>query len=245
MSAHLIITSHAEQRELAQQRAAVAELEAALAPREAEFAKLKAELRSFERRYLKIVGTRYDELAGIERQIAELQGLNPDEANEQTASLADDEVGCGQNRFHTEKLKKLYREVCRKFHPDLSADDEEREHRHQLMIEVNRAYETGSEDRLQSLLEAGARNAEAGGTDSATELIALARRIAQASERLLAMAEEIAEVTASETWRLKLRVGNAEAMGADLFADLVAQVDRQIFKARNRLTALQSIMITA
>ncbi len=113
------------------------------------------------------------------------------------------------------------------------------------MIEINRAYETGSEDHLQALLEAGATSGESDRPDHATELIVLTRRIAQARARLLAMEAEIAELIASETWRLKLRVGNAEAMGADLFADLVAQVDRQIFKVRNRLTALQSSMMTA
>ncbi len=93
MSANLIITSHAEQKELEQQRVAAVELEAALAQREAEFARLQAEWRGFESRYLKIVGSRYDELAGIEKQIAKLQGLNPDAANEPSTSLADDEVG--------------------------------------------------------------------------------------------------------------------------------------------------------
>src|SRR5581483_530581 len=176
------------------------------------------------------------------RQIAELQGLSPDADVDDPASLADDEVGCGQNRLRSGKLRKLYRDVCRKFHPDLSADEQEREHRHRLMIEINRAYETGSEERLRALLEAGA-NIEV--TGSVTELVLLTRLTAQARERLIAIEEEIADITASETWQLKLRAENAEAVGADLLADLVAQVERQIKKACNRLEALQSVMLTA
>ncbi|HWQ32913.1 MAG TPA: J domain-containing protein [Blastocatellia bacterium] len=245
MSEGLILSNAAEQQEIERKRAALAELTVALKEREAELAGLRAELRAFEGRYLEIIGSRYDELAEIEKQIATLQGLSPDdEVN--IGSLADDEVGCGQNRFHSDRLRKLYREVCRRFHPDLSADEREREHRHHLMVEINRAYETGAEERLQALLEAGAGLTEVeAGSESATELILLARRLAETRERLLALDQEIETITSSETWRLRLRVINAEAMGVDLFTDLIAQVDRQITKARNRLEALQSVMLTA
>ncbi len=146
MSADLIISNIAEQKEVETKRAELSELEATLARRESELASLQAALRAFEGRYLKVVGRHYDELVEIERQIAELQGLSPDADVDDPASLADDEVGCGQNRLRSGKLRKLYRDVCRKFHPDLSADEQEREHRHRLMIEINRAYETGSEE---------------------------------------------------------------------------------------------------
>ncbi len=95
---------------------------------------------------------------------------------------------------------------------------------------------------MRALLEAGA-NIEV--TGSVTELVLLTRLTAQARERLIAIEEEIADITASETWQLKLRAENAEAVGADLLADLVAQVERQIKKACNRLEALQSVMLTA
>src|SRR5438045_271825 len=168
MSVNLIISNLAEQKEIETKRAELARLEAALIRREPELANLQTALRTFESRYLKVIGSCYDELAEIEKQIAELQGLNPDAKGDDATSLADDEVGCGQNRLHSGKLKKLYRDVCRKFHHDLSADEQEREHRHQLMIEINRAYETGSEERLRALLEAGA---EGEVTGSVTELV--------------------------------------------------------------------------
>ena len=77
------------------------------------------------------------------------------------------------------------------------------------------------------------------------EMILIVRRIADAKERLVSLESDAAEITSSELYRLKLRVENADAMGVDLFADLLAQVDRQITKAGNRLHALQSVMMTA
>ncbi|MGE0131261.1 MAG: hypothetical protein AB7U82_24535 [Blastocatellales bacterium] len=244
MSASGLVPSQlSEEQALLKKREELAELESKHAERESQLANLQSDLRAFESRYLNIVGQRYDELAEIEKEIAKLQGL--DVEDDEAGSLADDEVGCGQNRFHSDKLKKLYREVARKFHPDLSSCPQERQHRHQLMVEINRAYETGAEDRLQELLEAGEglEKIEISGAMSA-EMILIVRRIAEAKQRLAQIESDAEEITASEIYKLKLRVENSEAMGIDLFADLVAQVDRQIKKARNRLEHLQGVMLT-
>ena len=125
----LVLNQFSEEQALRKRREELSELESRLSEDEAELANLQSSLRAFEGRYLGAVGERYDELAGIEKEIAKSQGL--DIEDQEPFSLADDEVGCGQNRFHSDKLKKLYREVARKFHPDLSSCPEERQHRHQ------------------------------------------------------------------------------------------------------------------
>src|SRR5262245_40565011 len=240
----LVPNRGSEEQALQRRREELAALEAQIAELEPQLAKLETQMRAFESHYLSVIGNRYDELAEIEKEIAKIQGLEIDE--DEDLSLADDEVGCGQNRLHSGKLKKLYREVARKFHPDLASCDQERLHRNQLMIEVNRAYEAGAEDKLEQLLEAGTslEGIESSGAMSA-EMILIVRKIAEAKEQLVALQSDVAEITGSELYKLKLRVENADAMGVDLFADLIAQVDRQITKARNRLNALQSVMMTA
>lgn len=237
----LILSQQSEQHELQRRREELAQLEADISKRDSQLAGVKVGLSAFEVRYLTVVGNRYDELAKIEKQIAKLQGLDFDE-NYDGDSLADDEVGCGQNRLHADKLKKLYKEVARKFHPDLASCPQERQHRHQLMIEVNNAYESGAEEKLQELLEAGAslEAVETSGAMSA-EMILLLRKIAEAKQRLNELETEISDTLASEIYKLKQRVESAEVLEEDLFADLVAQVDRQIRKAQNRLFHLQLI----
>ncbi|HEX5082529.1 MAG TPA: hypothetical protein VFY40_10815 [Blastocatellia bacterium] len=244
-SSGLVLNQLNEEQALRKRREELVELESRLAELEPALANMQSAMRAFEARYLGAVGERYDELAEIEKEIAKLQGLEFDD--EEPVSLAGDEVGCGQNRFfQSDRLKKLYREVARKFHPDLSSCPQERQHRHQLMVEINRAYETGAEDRLQELLEAGVglESVEIGGAMSA-EMILLVRRIAEIKQRLAEIESEIEETTNSETYKLKLRVENAETIGVDLFADLIGQVDRQIKKARNRLEHLRGVMLTA
>ncbi|MDX2031002.1 MAG: hypothetical protein SF339_10055 [Blastocatellia bacterium] len=245
MNATGMIPSQAsEEQELQRQREALASLESRIAELEPQLTTLRIEMRDFETRYLSVIGNRYDQLAEIEKEIARIQGLDLEEVEEEI-SLADDEVGCGQNRLHGDKLKKLYREVARKFHPDLASCDQERLHRNQLMVEVNRAYETGAAEQLEQLLEAGAslEKIESSGAMSA-ELILLVRRVADAKERLVALEADLADITSAELHKLKLRVENAATFGVDLFSDLLLQVDRQIAKAENRLHALMGVMMT-
>src|SRR5215467_1869881 len=198
-TSHLVLNQLSEEQALRKRREELSELESRLAERESELANLQSGLRAFEGRYLGAVGERYDELAGVEKEIAKSQGL--DIEDQEPISLADDEVGCGQSRFHTEKLKKLYREVARKFHPDLTSCPQERQHRHQLMVEINRAYETGAEDRLQELLEAGQglESVETGGAMSA-EMLLLVRKIAAAKQRLAKIDSDLEEIAASEIY---------------------------------------------
>ncbi len=242
MSADLVLNQVSEEQELRKRRDELAALETLLSQRGSELSKLQSDLLAFESRYLSIVGSLYDQLAEIEKEIARIQGLEfKDDVD--SGSLADDVVGCGQNRFYSERLKKLYREVARKFHPDLVQCEQERHHRHLLMVEVNRAYETGAEERLQELLEAGASIEEVAGRGAmSAEMILLVRKLTEAKERLIAIETSIGEITAAESFKLKRRVENAEAIGVDLFADLVSQVERQIRKARNRLEHLRSAM---
>lgn len=237
----LILSRQSEVQALKERREELAALENTQAERESQLTKLRGEMAVFESRYLNIVGDRYNQLAEIEKEIAKLQGL--DDGNDYDGdSPAEDEVGCGQNRFHSDKLKKLYREVARKLHPDLASCPQERQHRHQLMVEVNRAYESGAEDRLQELLEAGA-SLQAVETDDAmsAEMIVLLRRVADSKKQIAEIESDIEQIQASEIYRLKVRVENSEAMGIDLFADLLSQVDRQIKKANNRLFHLRLI----
>ncbi|MBK8316776.1 MAG: hypothetical protein IPL01_23290 [Acidobacteria bacterium] len=241
METGLILNEVNEEQQLSERREELAALEQELVRLEPEYSSLQGEMLAFEGRYLNVVGARYDELAEIEKQIAALQGLDMEDEEIVDGSLADDEVGCGQNRFHTDKLKKLYREVVRRFHPDLVQCEQERRHRHHLMVEVNRAYETGAEDRLQELLEAGEASDESSISGSmSAEMILLLRRIAEAKQRLVEIKADLEEITDSEVYKLKLRVANAESLGVDLLAELVSQVDRQIRKARTRLEHLQT-----
>lgn len=235
---NLTVSTHQEQRELEAKRAELQALEDSLIARETELAELQSGVREFELTYLETVGKKYDELAEIEKQIAATLG-------QQTADedyTISDELECGQTKFHaSDNLKKLYREVARLCHPDLADNEMEREYRHKLMIAANQAYESGSEDRLQSLLKSEINLAElTRQSKTASDLVQVMRALASIQEKIATLDNEIARVKNSELHRLKLRADRAETSGHNFLLELVSQVERQIRKSKNRLATLQA-----
>ena len=96
-----------EQQELDKKLAELAALETELAQRELDVATTQAELHSFEQEYLRVVGIRYTELDRLEAQIAEYMAY----------------LESSKDFKPSESLKKLYREVAKRIHPDLATDE--------------------------------------------------------------------------------------------------------------------------
>lgn len=249
MNTELIRRQTPEERELEKKKAELALLESKLAERELDLATLQAELHVFEQRYLRIVGSRYAELDEVKAQIAEARArLNPEDAyaqeeadearaqaDESAHAAADvEEASAASAKFKpSESLKKLYREAARQIHPDLTTDAEERNRRHQVMIEINRAYEAGDEDRLQSLLRDWQRSPESIKDEGiGAELIRLIRKIAQVDGRLDAIDVEIEAVKVSELAELRNKVEAAEEEGRDLLQEMADEIEEEITQAK-------------
>ena len=224
-------------------RARVADLEAVLADRDAEIARLKVDLAAFEVRYRQEVGLLHDELDELERALAEAElghiNARLEEGGASTASTPDtgDEAA---TRFTSDAVRKLFRDVARTIPPDLAEDEAARDRRHALMVEANRAYALGDEERLRWILQAWERSPEAvQGSDAEAARLRLERRIAQLEEQLAAWSGELASLKDSPIGKLKAMVDDAAAGGKDLVADMVRRLQRDILVARNRLDALR------
>ncbi|KGF71631.1 molecular chaperone DnaJ [Neosynechococcus sphagnicola sy1] len=214
-----------EEQELSKKLAELNAFEAELAQRELDLTTMQVELRSFENEYLRMVGFRYTELDRIEEQIAEYQ-LYLETAKDFAPS---------------EGLKKLYREIAKRIHPDLATDPEERTRRQQLMIEANQAYEAGDEARLQTILQEWEQSPESiGGEGVVAELIRVIRKIFQVQDRLKAIETEIETLHQSELYLLRRKVQQAQERGRNLLADMAVQLEEQITDAKDRLEALKS-----
>lgn len=243
-----------EERELIRKRVELSVLEADLAQRELDLVTLKGELRAFEARYLRTAGARYAVLDGLEFQIAEaLARLKPSDpkAKEQAAQAhaqAQDSAQAIGALYEPEQatefepsdnLKKLYREVAKRLHPDLATGDEERARRTQLMAEANRAYEEGDEARLQAILREWASSPESvKGEGLGADLVRVIRKIAQVEERLRTIDAEMAQLRASDLYQLRVKVDEAKGEGRNLLAEMAAQVDQRIVDAEKRLAEL-------
>ena len=224
-------------------RVRVVELEAALVERDGEVTRLKADLDVFRIRYRQEVGLLHEQLDELEAAIDEaelgVRAENPKPQIDGHAAPSDPAPAENAPKFTSDAVRKLFRDVAKAIHPDLAADDHTRDRRHMLMIEANRAYALGDEERLRSILEAWQNSPEAvSGSDAEAVRLRLMRRITQIEEQLEACATELADLKASSLWHLKAMVDEAAASGKDLVADMVRRLQRDILVARNRLEAI-------
>ena len=168
----------------------MAELEAVLGERAAGMTRAKADLAAFRNRYRQDVGLLHEELDELERAIAEAELGRDLEAGRRAAPTARRRRRRARDptispRFTSDAVRRLFREVAKTIHPDLGRDDLTRDQRHALMVEANRAYALGDEERLRSILESWEQSPEAvQGTDPEATRLRLVRRIAQIEEQL-------------------------------------------------------------
>jgi len=124
-------------------------------------------------------------------------------------------------------LKQLYRQLARRFHPDLALDETDRAWRTDLMMAINAAYAVGDLTELQRLADEPDRAPRAPQSDE--ELVdALQREVDRCRRRLTEIAAELATLERHDSARLLRRAERAAAEGRDLLNELAADLRRRI-----------------
>ena len=245
-----------EEIELNKKRKILDRLKDRLADREEEMADLRAELERFEARYTMAVARLYAELDEIEAEIAEEElKLVPDDeeikmkveelrrrADESAARAAEADEASTENWHPTAEAKKAYHDLARTIHPDLALDAVEKERRHVLMAELNQAYTTGNEVKLNKLVHDYRNSPDLiKGDTIGDELIRAIRQISQIKHRLIEITREKAEAERSEQYELRQKVDAERDEGRDMLAQMAARTRTHVFKAGRRLTHLRSV----
>lgn len=243
-----------EEKELAKKKAEFARLETELFERELELSTLQAELIHFQARYLKVVGSGLAALDKLRAEVTKAEARLKPESNTARKRAAEAQARAEESRQAVEgagrvatpekftpsdDLKKLYRELAKRIHPDLAEEDKERAKRSDLMAEVNAAYERGDEGRLEEILQTWETRPEAvKGEGPAAELVRIIRKIANVEARIRTIKTQLRQLTDSDLFRLKAEVVKAGNSGHDLLAEMAETIDREIAQERIRLSSL-------
>lgn len=224
-------------------RSRITDLESVLRDRSADVERTKADLAAFKIKYRGEVGLLHEQLDELELAIDEAELGEISKRVEEAGDAADAAVDTPVEvlpRSTTEAVRRLFRDLAKAIHPDLARDELARDRRHSLMIEANRAYALGDEERLRSILQAWENSPEAvQGSDPEAARERLIRRLAQIEAQLAAFDSELGALRGSALWKLKAMVDEAAARGEDLIAEMVRRLKRDIQRARHRLDAVQ------
>jgi len=261
---------------LARLRRQIAAAEAALVEREAELAELRVEVASFELRYETLVGRKLAALQDVEASIAACQkriqafrrwGADGPPAgwdgeayvpvDEQYRRTWRDPAPPGPSfapptelaaqAAARQDLKTLYRQLCRRFHPDLTQDPAERAWRTEMMAAINAAYAAQSRAELQALAATPYRGmAQEAAQEAGREVLdgerlgALQDRLSYLSRKLRQVEGEIDALTHSSLVEMRLEVTLAARQGQDLLGEMAREVERDLAKKQAELDYLRA-----
>jgi predicted nucleic acid-binding Zn-ribbon protein len=126
-------------------------------------------------------------------------------------------------------LKQLYRQLARRFHPDLALDAADRVYRTSLMIAINTAYATGDLAKLQALALEPDHTDHPDYAQTDQQLAeALQQELARCHRRLEEIKRELEKLENHPSSRLMRRAEQAEAEGRDWLAEVVQQILNKI-----------------
>jgi hypothetical protein len=251
MPAEIILQPGPDAIALMEKREQLVAVRTALAEREAELAQVRAQLKTFEGRYLRQVGVLYAELDDLEARIAEREaGLydsasarrRAEEARQQAQETHDAAFGASAEAEEFEpppSLKTLFREVAKRIHPDFARDDAEAKYFTLLMARANQAYSRGDTETLQRLLDDHREiNASVAGEGTAAELLRITRQIRHAERDIARLDVERASLLTSEIAQLHVDAEAAALQHRDLLTELATGIREQIAEARRRFELL-------
>ncbi len=129
----------------------------------------------------------------------------------------------------TAVLKKLYRDLARRFHPDMAVDEADREYRTQLMMAINAAYAAGDINRLRELEKEpdAADRIEYAQTDKQLAE-ALNKELGRLQRRLQEIEREMTRLESHQSAKMMRQREQAEGNGRNYFANLADQIQEKI-----------------
>lgn len=243
------MTQHSQQ--LAELRAAVETARRELVDAEAELADRRVDIEAFEFEYEARVGVLLTQLEWVNEEVKDYLDRIQQRRNEQTFGTAFSAVEEQYRRTWQKpkqtpvrprpapvsdntaaQIKRLYRQLARRYHPDLAADETERAYRTEMMTAVNDAYAARSLAELLALaseLESHGETTAAAKANTAAGMVqALQEELARIERRLQQIDLEMQSLHNHPLVELSLEVKFAQKRGRDVLAEMAAELERQI-----------------
>ncbi|HLF80289.1 MAG TPA: J domain-containing protein [Anaerolineales bacterium] len=137
-----------------------------------------------------------------------------------------------------EQLKRQFRELAKRFHPDLSPDPGQKLWRQEMMGKVNAAYAAGDLAELQRLAQQPDQPPPEQPQSREGVLVKLSGEIRRLSALQIGLKNELDRLLRSQTVQLQLEVSMARLDGRDMLGEIASDLQLQIARAEAELASL-------
>lgn len=135
-------------------------------------------------------------------------------------------------------LRALYRELAKRFHPDLTTDPEQKMWREGVMAEINAAYQSKDLAALRALQDRSDRPPPPVDKTSEEQTIEMQAEVIRLDGVIAKLQRQLNELAASELVQLQLSVSMAKQSGRDLLAEIARDLEREIAQVKVELATL-------
>jgi DNA repair exonuclease SbcCD ATPase subunit len=139
-----------------------------------------------------------------------------------------------------EELKKLYRKLALKFHPDKSKNEAQRKEFEKIFKEINEAYHNDDLDTLNKYMKQLEREEQIARETLEEKLARLKEEYKVILGIILKINKELEDLKASEIYKLKEKVDQAKGKGRDLLQELATSINLEISENQKILDELIS-----
>lgn len=164
-----------------------------------------------------------------------------DDTHDRYMGKASTAAASNLNTEEQVEIKQLYRQLARRFHPDMAVDEADRARRTQIMMAINSAYAAGDIEKLKDLALEPDTASRVEYAKTAQQLAqALWRELVQCRRRLAEIRRKLAALEHHKSAQLMRQAQRATAVGRDLLAEIAEGIKIKIAQATAKRDMLQS-----
>jgi chromosome segregation ATPase len=237
--------------QLTRLRTTLEQAQAELIQAEAQLADQLAEVNAFEFEFEARVGHLWDKLEALEAEIQQYEDRIQTMRNKQVfgysylsadrqyrrawqapPASAPTPPSQSLSPASEAQIKQLYRQLARRFHPDLALDEADRAYRTEKMTAINDAYAARSLAEVEALAEEPdlfIRTGRARPGQTEAQLVqALQKALTRCQRRMREIENQLRSLHLRPSVQLSLEVKLASRQGRDLLEEMATELERKI-----------------
>lgn len=165
-------------------------------------------------------------------------GKYPPRENRKSTNTKPDIEEAKPDPHREERIRTLFRALAKRFHPDLTADPQEKAKREAIMAKVNQAYTARDLAMLLKLAEEPNIESINGDLSIAEAIARIRKELKRLDEVINELEVSIRQIDSSAIMQLRLEVHMARRSGRDLLTDMAKDLEMQITDLEEHLHVL-------